>query len=537
MPKRQRWILLTAFFCLGLLLFSFWLMFHTFSFDSQNNQLLIAAKASSDFGSHIPQIRSFSKGNNWPPQYPLYSGEPTRYHFLFYAVTGFLEKLGLRIDLALNFSSSLGFLSLCLLIFIFSSELFSSLVVGFLAVILFLFNGSFSFLDFLAKYPLDSHFLFSLLNNTAFPSFGPWNGSQITAFWNLNIYTNQRHLGISFAVALLIVYILASKKKQLYYLIGFLAGSLLLLNQAAFFVVVIFVSWLFISVRELRRPLLYSGLGFLPWLMLTMALVNISPSTKFKPGFLIPGSLTLVSFIQFWLLNFGLHTFLIPLGLFLSPTRLKKMFFLPLLLLFIIPNLIQFSPDMINNHKLFNFFLVIGASFSALALNRIWNTGLFGKISALVLCIFLVLGGVVDFFPVLNDYYVRITDQPVNPDIQFFIANTPRKAVVLNSTWLYHPASLAGRDIYNGYPYFTWSYGYDQVTREKSALEIYASRTKTEACHLLLKNKISYVELSPDHEEFIYPNTSMWQAEFISVYKNIISGLTVYDVSQSCRSI
>src|SRR5574340_918749 len=87
--------------------FSVWLMFHTFSY--QSGSMLIAIKAWSDFASHIPLIRSFSLGNNFPPEYPIFPGEPIRYHFLFYLLVGLLEKAGLRIDWALNLPSALSF--------------------------------------------------------------------------------------------------------------------------------------------------------------------------------------------------------------------------------------------------------------------------------------------------------------------------------------------------------------------------------------------------------------------------------------------
>src|SRR4030042_4690578 len=81
-------------------LFSTWLMFATFSYD--NGDMKIATKAWSDFANHIPLIRSFSFGNNFPSQFPLFSGPPIKYHFIFYAFAGLLEKLGLTIDYALN---------------------------------------------------------------------------------------------------------------------------------------------------------------------------------------------------------------------------------------------------------------------------------------------------------------------------------------------------------------------------------------------------------------------------------------------------
>ncbi|TSC86331.1 MAG: hypothetical protein G01um10147_943 [Microgenomates group bacterium Gr01-1014_7] len=80
--------------------------------------MLIATKAWSDFASHIPLIRSFSLGDNFLPEYPLFPGEPIRYHFLFYAVVGYLEKLGLRIDYAFNILSALSFAFLIISIYL-----------------------------------------------------------------------------------------------------------------------------------------------------------------------------------------------------------------------------------------------------------------------------------------------------------------------------------------------------------------------------------------------------------------------------------
>ncbi len=515
-------------------LFSFWLMFHTFSYDSSRNQILIAAKAASDFGSHLPHIRSFSFGSNWPPQFPLFPGERTRYHFLFYTVTGFLEKIGFRIDYALNLPSSLGFLSLILLIFIFTSKIFSSVSAGLVSVFLFLFNGSFSFIDFLSKHPLSLHTVSNIIENSSFPSFGPWNGSLITAFWNLNIYTNQRHLGLSFAISLLIIYVLYTRSDKLIFLAGFLLGSLLLVNQAAFIITAIFIIWFLFTRPGIRTRIGISLLGMLPWVFLAFSAINISPVVHFHPGYLIPGSLTPVSFIRFWVYNLGFYIFLIPLGLILAPPK-ARLLGIPLLALFILPNLWQFSADMINNHKLFNFFLILGVMYSANVVIKISRIKYVGILLAIFLTLTLSLGGIIDFFPVKNDYFVRIDDIKANPDAAFF-TSTPKNSVVLNSFWFYHPASIAGRSIYNGYSYFTWSYGYNQTAREESTKKIYASSSKSEACFRLENAGISHVELSSSYEGFLHPNWQLWQTQFVPVYQNLQTGFTVYSVDQNCPS-
>jgi hypothetical protein len=95
--------------------FAAYIMFSTFGYE--NGNIVIRDKLYSDFLSHIPLIRSFSMGDNFPPEYPHFPGEPIRYHFLFYFFVGMLEKIGLRIDIALNIMSVIGFAGLMIAIF------------------------------------------------------------------------------------------------------------------------------------------------------------------------------------------------------------------------------------------------------------------------------------------------------------------------------------------------------------------------------------------------------------------------------------
>src|SRR3989344_3494357 len=191
------------------LLFSSWLFSSTFSVKSGN--IVMASKVWSDFGSHIPLIRSFSKGSNFPNvEFPLFPGEPIRYHYLFYLLVGTLEKIGVRIDIALNTLSVLGFSTLLFLIYTLGKTLFKSRAVGVISVILFLFNSSLSFLKYFEK----GGTLKGITSTIDFPSFGPYReGEIVSAFWNLNIYTNQRHFALASAFLLgLVVWVLVKKQ-------------------------------------------------------------------------------------------------------------------------------------------------------------------------------------------------------------------------------------------------------------------------------------------------------------------------------------
>ena len=64
-------------------------------------------------------------------------------------------------------------------------------------------------------------------------------------------------------------------------------------------------------------------------------------------------------------------------------------------------------------------------------------------------------------------------DYPKNADIAWIMANTPPKSVFLNSSYLYHPASIAGRRIFYGWPYFAWSLGYETEKHKEIMTEVF----------------------------------------------------------------
>ncbi|MFZ2025654.1 MAG: hypothetical protein WAV51_05240 [Microgenomates group bacterium] len=542
------WILLAVF----AFLFSSSLMWQTFSYDTETASLFIAPKAWSDFAAHIPLIRSFSLGNNWPPESPIFPGSPIQYHFLFYFLVGMLEKIGIRIDIALNTLSVFGLSALMLTIALMAKKLFSRYATATIAVLLFCFNGSLSFVRFFEKHPLSSHTLQDIVTNTAFPAFGPWDGGLVSAFWTMNIYTNQRHLGLSYALVLITILLTLKTNTMQSKVHRFLLScsialsmiTLLFLNQAAALIAGIWLLWICIIQKKSRIPLLCAALISIPSIFVYTKLIGLSGTITFDPGYLVHNPLTLRSIVVFWWQNLGLSFVMIPFGFIVAPKKVKILFIVPLLLLFIAPNLWRFSPDMINNHKFFNFFIIVGNLLTAHGLVKIfdWLKKSSSKIIRILsywviglLAFILTLSGIIDLFPIFNETKGSMQDAPNNRDVEFFRTNTPPDAVILNSTWLYHPASLAGRKIFAGYTYFTWSYGYNQTKREMQQKSIYEATNKEKACYLLQKYHIGYIELSRTPEQFLQPNNVLFENEFVNLYTNTTTGMNVYDVAQSCN--
>lgn len=526
------------FFGIIAFVFSFFLMFHTFSYDTSSHSIQIASKLWSDFGAHIPLIRSFSHGANFsrlvhgkPIESPLYPDEPIRYHFGFYALVGILEKIGLRLDWALNIPSALGFFTLIVLIYSVSYVLFKNSWTSLLSVLFFLFNGSLSFIQF-----FKTHTILDIFTNSHFPVFGPWDGQNITAFWTLNIYTNQRHLALSYALILGIIFMTLhpAKKYHTSILIALCMSTLLFINFAAAAIAMLFLIWIFLIKKESRPVLFLAGIVCIPAFLALRASSNTTQHITVDPGYLIHHPITARSFLFYWWQNLGLHVILIPIGFILSSRNIKRLLGIPLTLLFILPNIYRFSPDMINNHKFFNFFMIIGGMFSAYAVMQIRHIRHIGLISLICLVFFLTLSGIIDYFPIINDPKGLIPDVAISADSRFFKKHTKPTDIIANSTWFYHPASLAGRALFSGYTYFTWSYGYDQGAREHQLIRIYEAVTLPVLCTLLKTNHVSYIELSKTPESYVHPNTTLWNT-LIPAYENPQTHLKVYSTNTICR--
>lgn len=535
--------ILTLIFFTLCLLFSFLLMFQTFSYEK--GYIFIGSKLWSDFASHIPLIRSFSLGWNFPVEYPIFAGEPIHYHFIFYLLVGLLEKLGIPLDYALNIPSAIGFFLLLIMLYLFAKQIFSSKMVGILTIIFFLFNGSLSFIYFFEHNPLSQFHIQDIVNNTSFSSFAPYYGTGIvSAFWNLNIFTNQRHLAAAFAFSLFIIYKILqpifSKKKTLgiteCILLGFLLGVSFYFHIAVFMmtsIVLVFLGMFFSKIRSQLLILLLTAAFFSYPQYHYMNSGGGAFGILIKPGYLISNSLNIQDFTRYWFMNLGFHSIFILLG-FIYANKNQKKVFLAFFSMFVIGNLFQFSPEMAANHKFFNYFMLVGSMFTGFMLVKFWQKKLMKPV--VLLSIFLLtLSGIIDIFPVFNDQKIQLPDYPHNKTVQWILNNTPANSVFLNNTFLLAPESLAGRKIFLGWPYFAWSAGYDTEKRGLQRQMIFSSTSKKEICNLLQKNKLTHIEINksqisnPDQPKI----SDVFEREFSLEYKN--GEFEIYNVSKNCN--
>lgn len=574
--------------------FSFGLFHLTFQTDGR--VLYIGSKAWSDFGAHIPLIRSFSLGNNWPPEYPLFAGEPIRYHYLFYAAVGLLERVGLNLGLALNGLSAFGLGLLLWMLYRVAKLIFRSRLAGWLAIWFALTNSSLSALVLAENHGLswfrvsDWQSLWTvLMTQTQFASFGPWDGNPVSAFWTLNIFTNQRHLGLSLGLVWWVIWPLlklwwevAEKKSRVKAIKKSVATATYAQKMLGLRVLVMAVFPLLhqagalltagIAGMLLALALLYSPVrARLPrWLLagyvlgvaaMGLVLIQFVPASHEAPqlavGFLAGSSnLLVLANYWWWNLGFGLGVWLLGLVL---PQRGRLLLWL-VTPFFIAANLWQFSPDMINNHKFVNFFIeavaIVAAGWLAAGWERLRGLVISLRQSqhitpvlavplvGLWLAVLLVFGvgmsfsGIVDILPILNDRRLVLPDWRSQPVSVWLLENTAPDARLLTTTYLYHPGSLVGRKLYLDYGYFAWSLGYPDATRRALLPELFGDFTSTETwCARLAAEKIDVVLLSPSSGEFgaTIDLRQSYMARQLSPTIITDDGYTIYQLRQYCH--
>jgi sugar lactone lactonase YvrE len=179
------------------------------SFNSKGGKLQIANPEYSDFGPNTALIQSFAVGHNFPTEYPHFSGDRIRYHFLFYFQAGNLEFLGLDPAWSLNLLSITTLVAMLVIVMTLGEVLFNSRAVGRLGSLLFFFFGSLSYVPFLRKQASVRAAIQAITHQrdylqTVFPYRGEAWGT-----WSQVTYLNQRHfasaIGILFLVLVFLV--------------------------------------------------------------------------------------------------------------------------------------------------------------------------------------------------------------------------------------------------------------------------------------------------------------------------------------------
>jgi len=511
------WLMLFGVF----FVFSFWLFSRTFAY--RNGQILVASNEYLDFGAHVPLIRSFSKGQNFPPQMPFCSNKPIFYHFLFDFTTAIFERMGWSIAISYNLLSALSLASLLITIYYFSQKVFKvkSRLLGLLASTFFVVTPDLSFLFFPLQQGLTKS-LETIRNHNFYLNNGLRTNPFFGGFFNINVFTNQRHLVFGFGLFMIFILLLAQLnwqqfKKRTIVFAGLLLGLLPFWQNFVFLaIILVYLGALIINParREIFKILTVAFLVALPQLVFIRS--HTQNQISFRPGFLIHDNLTLVNWLKFWFYNLGFGLPVMVAGWWLMPAKVKK-FFLPIWALFVIPNIFSFSREPFNDHKFFCLFAIFEAIFVAWFLVWLWKKGNFGKILTMILLTLLLASGFLNLLVVKNDVWVIFPDINKNPFLIWLKNNTGPRDVFLTNLEIWDPVNLAGRPTFLGRPHYLWTYGAIPSERMIEKEIILQGEKEEKVKEILNLNKVKFLAFN---KEGLKVNWQFFEKNFPKVFED-----------------
>lgn len=511
--------------------FSIWFFSKSFGYDSETGQQWVARHQVGDFGLHMSLIRSFSWGDNFPPQSPFFPGKPLAYHYLFDLGAGILERGGLRIDYAINGLSVIAFTILLYLIYKIPQLIFRrSVWLGLVSVALFLFPPSWIFLDFFRQHPPGTWF-YNWWYLADYLHLGPFDGSNYSTYFTLNVYLNQRHLVGALAVSLGFLYLVLPRLSQgrrlkalEVILFGALLGITAWLHTLIFFGNLFAFTLLFVVFRRPKQLLLLlfvAAILALPRLWAIAGQVSAIGKLGWNPGFLSSRPLTAGGWLNYWWLNVGIAFILIPLGVFLARPRQRLLFwsFLPL---FLLANLLQLSFRIEHNHSILNYFLIVGNFYVAYFLDNLWQGNWFRKAVSLALLFLLSISGAIQIMAVKNDFRYPITGGSNNL-IAWIRDSTPPNSIFVGPAQLLDPITLAGRKNFLGPHYYLEVMGYDDAERA-GLVKTFFEATSPEVLITMRANKIAYILLpTKAKDDFSYTiDTGFYPSHASKVYEDAL---------------
>lgn len=424
------------------LLFGWYIFSHAFSYDSVSKTFLISSNTYMDFGAHIPFIRSFSRGSNFPAEIPFFAGSRGVYYFLTDFYAGLLEYFGLRIDIALNILSSLAFAGISTALYSLSIGHWRKWRYGILAILIFFSSNTLSWIQFLSTHTPRKIFS-SVYHLGQYSTMGE-------VFWNLNTYVNQRQL--LFGLALFLWFLPTGLRYQTYspkhdrVRVGIFLGLLCYWHVYVFLAACLLI---LCSRREFLRIFSIAAAIALP--NIVFLYINSHNGVVFSPGFIV-SPLTLLTWIRFWIINTGI---LIPVAIIGMIRAGKKLRWLMVYagLLFVIPNVFHISArNVFDDHKFFILWKLCMTLFCVYTLEMLWK-----KSYVYLLIFILCISGLLDFFVLKNDVFARVPDYSSHP----FLKALPHDSILLTNGEIYDPASVAGHKTVAGRTQYLYAYGGD----------------------------------------------------------------------------
>lgn len=500
-----------------------WMMFYVF--HMKDGILYSGFSVFGDYAPHTAMMRSFSRGNNFPTQYPHYGGQDVKYHFMFQFLVGNLEYLGLRIDIGYNLVSILSLTGFLMILYAISYRMFHSFCAGASALVFFFFRSGTAFWQYLWEHFRAGDLVETLRANTSFIGY---TTNENWGLWNFNVYLNQRHLAFGLLMVSAAVWIFmewleagcshsengivwigkrifskdawAGRNVKSAVLLGVFLGLTAFWNGAALIGGLLILAGMAVfSDGKLDYAICAALAVFFSELQSKLFVSGSVMSPSFYWGFLAENK-SLVGVIGYLAEISGFFF----VGLVVTVVFLKRKeravlfgFLLPLVFAF----LVSLTPDINVNHKYVMISYAFTAVFWGWTVRRIFLAGKtgwkkwLGRVVCGILCICLTLTGIYDYVIILrdNDSGHRVTVN-MNSDLTDWLSeNLHKEDLLLTPEYTMNEVTMAGVMLYCGWPYYAWSAGYDTYYRAEQAVTIYTTDDQNVLKETVKQEKITYI--------------------------------------------
>lgn len=522
-------ILMVFFGCL------FWNLLSSHMLQQKSSGLYSGGSTWGDLALHATlSTNLYEKGLDATlKNYPIYSGEKTRYPFLMDYITTLLMKLGLSLRMSLIWPSFILLLAFIAVFYFLAQKITKSRLAAFFAPLIFFFNGTiFSLQYFWQDFKASGLKFFDFLGRMT-KEYGHLADHKIE-FSNIiaDYILPQRAIILGLLVGSIVIYFLwqywkSKETKKLAYA-GVISGFLPIIHTHTFISIMliafglglleliehykdfkhVIVRWLYYVI-----PAGVIALPFVLWLFPSGSKGFFKVSIGWMKG---------EEFILwFWIKNLGLYILAFLAGYWVSDEKLKK-FYWSFLGLFVITNIFIFQPHYYDNMKIMLWWFLLSAiltgKFFSYLKNRFGNW----KGYALIGACFILLTST-GFLSVYRETYTSWL-MFSNEDIalaNFVKSNTPKDALFLTSDKHNHPVScLSGRSVVMGYRGWLWTHGINYSEREGDIMSIYRADAGYEK--LLDKYGIDYILLERDKTKDFNMNYGYYQTQskFQPIYES-----------------
>lgn len=507
-----------------LLLFLTYMMFYVFFI--RDGILYSGVTVYGDYAPHTAMMRSFSEGNNFPTQYPHYGGADVKYHFMFQFLTGNLEYLGMRLDIAYNLVSVVSLLGFLMLLYQLALRITGKMCCGVCAIFFFFFRSGAAFFRFVWEHLQAGDLLWTLKENTAFIGY---TLNEDWGLWNFNVYLNQRHLAFGLLLVALALYLFMdwleagvsheekgfcwlkgrifskeawkSKNLEQALMMGLLLGLCAFWNGAAVIGgLLILLGFAVFSDGKIDYAVTAGVTVFFSFLQTKIFIVGSAMSPELYFGFLAEEK-TIVGVIRYLFWMGGIFFLgLLILGCFLK--RKDRSILLSFLFPTFFAFLISMTPDINVNHKYIMISYAFLAIFWAWAVCRLWDgirpnirIKLCSKVIAVILAVVLSATGIYDFVVILkaNGPGHRVTVNTQSELTAWLEETLNKDDLLLTPEYSMNEVTMSGVMLYCGWPYYAWSAGYDTNYRAAQAVTIYTTSDSELLKRVTEQEKITYI--------------------------------------------